>query len=112
MSGGLREAGARHIVVFNLPDPGATPFARLAALHDPQAPAALTGLANLYNGELDAGLRSLGTGIVPINVFALLGEAIRNPATYGFTNVQARPVPQSDRTGIHSPAVPPAPAYR
>ena len=28
----LREAGARHIVVFNLPDPGATPFARLAAL--------------------------------------------------------------------------------
>ena len=48
----LREAGARHIVVFNLPDPGATPFARLAALNDPQAPAALTGLANLYNGEL------------------------------------------------------------
>ena len=84
----LREAGARHIVVFNLPDPGATPFAAAAAQVNPQLPDALTGLATLYNLHLEDGLRSFGTGIVPVNVFALFEEAIENPAAYGFTNTR------------------------
>ena len=84
----LREAGARHIVVFNLPDPGATPFATAAAQGNPQLPAALTGFAALYNRHLEEGLRSLGTGLIPVNVFALFNEAIENPAAYGFTNTR------------------------
>lgn len=86
----LQEAGARHIAVFNLPDPGATPFAGAAAAArgDPLLPDALTGLATLYNRHLEDGLRSLGTGIVPVNVFALFEEAIENPAAYGFTNTR------------------------
>ena len=83
----LKEAGARHIAVFNLPDPGATPFAAAASQRDPQLPAALTGLAQLYNRHLDEGLGELGGGIVPINIFALLGEAVENPAAFGFTDI-------------------------
>ena len=84
----LKETSARHIAVFNLPDPGATPFAAAAAQGNPQLPAALTGFATLYNQQLDEGLRSLGTGIFPINIFALFDEAIENPAVFGFSNTQ------------------------
>ena len=84
----LRQAGARHVVALNLPDLGATPLARLAAFADPAAPAAVTGFTNLYNQTLDAGLRSLDTGIVPINVFALADEAIQNPTAFGLTDVR------------------------
>ena len=85
----LREAGARRVVVFNLPDLGATPLARLAALADPAAPGALTAVTNLYNGALNAALEPLGDGIVPINAFALAGEAMRDPAAFGLTDVQS-----------------------
>ena len=82
----LREAGARHIVVFNLPDLGKTPFALQAG--DPRVRAALTGFSALYNRELDEGLRSLGSGIVPVDAFGLLDEFLRDPAAYGFTDVE------------------------
>lgn len=82
----LQEAGARHIVVFNLPDAGATPFAR--SLPDPRIPPMLTALANAYNESLDAGLGALEDGIVPINAFGLFGQVLEEPEAYGFTNVR------------------------
>ena len=84
----LRTAGARHVVVLNLPDLGATPLARLAALANPAAAGAFSNVTTLYNGTLDAGLRSLGTGIVPVNVFALANEALQDPAAFGLTDVR------------------------
>ena len=82
----LQAAGARHIVVFNLPDAGATPFAR--SIPVPSLPAMLTALSADYNEALDDGLASLDDGIVPIDAFGLFDQVLRDPARYGFTNVE------------------------
>ena len=82
----LQEAGARHVVVFNLPDAGETPFAR--SVPDPRFPPMLTALVNAYNETLDAGLGALGDGIVPINAFGLFEQVLEDPEAYGFTNVR------------------------
>lgn len=81
----LQDAGARNIVVFSLPDLGLTPFAK--DIPDPRFSATLTGFAQGYNAALGAGLGSLGDGIVPIDAFGLFNEVVRDPATYGFTNI-------------------------
>ena len=98
----LQEAGARHVVVFNLVDAGETPFARRAG--DPRIPAALTALVTLYNEELDASFRSLNAGIVPINTFALFGEVLHDPTTYGFTNVHGAACSPSERLPVCGPS--------
>jgi len=82
--GQLQAAGAKNIVVFNLPNIGLTPD---AAAQGAAAAQALTGLSLTFNGQLNAGLATLGKGIVPIDTFSLLNEVIANPAAYGFTNV-------------------------
>ena len=86
-SGALQHGGARHILVFNLPDRGPTPGVRAAALDNPHLPAALAGATTLYNEHLDAGIRTLGDGIVPVNAHALFTEVLDDPARHGFANV-------------------------
>ena len=81
----LQDAGARHIVVFNLPDLGLTPFAK--DIPDPSFAATLTAIAQGYNAALDDRFGSLGDGIVPIDAFGLFNEVVRDPATFGFTNI-------------------------
>jgi outer membrane lipase/esterase len=83
--GRLQAAGARYIVVLNLPDLGVTP-------QFSSGPAAAAGpLASLatvsFNGALSQGLSQLGTGVIPVNVFGLVNEVRANPAAFGFTNV-------------------------
>jgi outer membrane lipase/esterase len=78
----LTNAGARTIVVFNLPDLGRTPqFAGSAASSSPSNLAAIS-----YNSALNAGLAGRNN-VVAINTFAILNEIIASPSTYGFTNV-------------------------
>jgi outer membrane lipase/esterase len=77
----LRDAGARTIMVFNLPDIGKIP----AGLAAPTAP--FSALSSLFNSTLEAGLSSLNVNIIPVNVYGLFNEIIANPAAYGFTNV-------------------------
>ena len=77
----LRDAGARTIMVFNLPDIGKTPF----GLANPTAP--FSALSGLFNSTLQAGLASLNVNIIPMNIFGLFNELIANPAEFGFTNV-------------------------
>jgi outer membrane lipase/esterase len=77
----LRDAGAKRVMVFNLPDIGKTPL----GVSTPTAPfSALTGL---FNSTLQAGLTSLNVDIIPMNVFGLFNEIIANPAAFGLTNV-------------------------
>lgn len=82
--GALQAAGAKNIVVFNLPNIGLTPE---ALEQGASAASSLTTLSVIYNSQLNAGLAHLGTGIIPVNAYALLNQVIANPTAYGFTNV-------------------------
>ena len=83
--GRLQAAGARNIVVLNLPDLGVTPQFSAGPL---AAAGPLASLATVsYNGALSQGLSQLGTGIIPINVFGLVNEVRANPVAFGFSNV-------------------------
>lgn len=82
----LGQAGARYVMVFNLPNVGVTPsgLAQGAA-----ASAQLTGMSITYNNTLNLGLAGTGINIIPVNTFALVNEFVANPAAYGFSNVTA-----------------------
>ena len=80
----LREAGARRVVVFNMPDASLAPF---AVVQGPAAQAGLSALVGQYNQKLYDGIRRNEEGVVPINAYALLGEIAAAPGRYGFTNV-------------------------
>lgn len=78
----LQAAGANYIIVYNLPNLGATP----QFLATPNA-GSVSQITVVYNSALNAGLQNLGDGIIPINTFGLISEIIANPSRYGFTNV-------------------------
>jgi outer membrane lipase/esterase len=82
--GQLQAAGAKNILVFNLPNIGITPS---GTAQGPDAAQSLTGLSVLFNSQLNAGLAQLDIGIIPINAYGLLNEVIANPTAYGFSNV-------------------------
>lgn len=80
--GRLQAAGANYIIVYNLPNLGATPQFGST----PNA-GAVSQITVVYNSALNAGLQQLGDGIIPINTFGLIAEIIADPSRYGFTNV-------------------------
>jgi outer membrane lipase/esterase len=80
--GALQNAGARYIIVYNLPDVGVTPFGTASG-----AGTSITGLTLLYNGALDAGLAQLGDGIIAVDTYNLIKEVTANYTAYGFTNI-------------------------
>ncbi len=86
----LQEAGARYIVVPNLPDLSVIPF---AANLPPALRGALTALSAAYNEVVYAGLREREDGIIPINIKVLSEELLESPQTYGFTNVRETACP-------------------
>ncbi len=97
----LQQAGARYIVVPNLPDLGVLPFA--ARL--PQSfQAGITALGAAYNEALYAGIRELEDGVVPINILAITEEIIESPQTYGFIDIAGTACPLNadprDRTAV------------
>jgi outer membrane lipase/esterase len=71
----LQAAGARRLIVFNLPDIGIAPGGS----------AVDTTLVEAFNAQLNSELAGR-RGIVPVNMFALLREAVANPTLYGFAN--------------------------
>ena len=80
----LRDAGARHIVVFNVPDISLTPY----AVHQgPLVQGAVGALSGEYNKKLHAGIREREDGVIPVNVYALIHEITTNPGAYGLTSV-------------------------
>ena len=80
----LRNAGARYIAVFGLPNIGLAP-ASLAG--GPAAVAAATQLSAGYNTTLFTGLASQGVRFIPVDVFSLINEVAANPSAFGFTNI-------------------------
>ena len=83
----LQDAGARYVVVLNLPDAGKTINAQRAGAG---AAAGLSALTSAYNEALDTGISSLEHGIIPVNVFALMDEIIKDHRNYGFTNADGQ----------------------
>jgi outer membrane lipase/esterase len=82
----LQQAGAGTILVFNLPDTGATPSAIFAEQFVPGTRQLLTSMAVNYNLTLDQGMAGRH-GIAPVNVFALVNEVRANPGAYGLVNI-------------------------
>ena len=80
----LNAAGARYIMVFNLPDVGSTPFGRGSGQG-----ASITALSSFFNSTLSTGLDALHVDVIRLNVFSLLNEVVANPAAYGFTNASS-----------------------
>lgn len=84
----LIDAGARRIVVLNLPDLGKTPVGATNLARSN----ALTQLSTTHNLQLKASLQTLSqknpnSSIVPIDIAALFQNAIAHPARFGLTNV-------------------------
>lgn len=82
--GTLQAAGARYVLVPNIPDLGKTPsfIANGAA-----GQAAGTALASTYNSSLYSALSAAGIRVIPLDTFTLIDEIAASPAAYGFTNV-------------------------
>jgi thermolabile hemolysin len=81
----LRQAGAQHIMVINLPDLGLTPLGAASG-----NAASLSYLASAYNQTLDAALdqfETCGIRIIRVDSAASLRKMVGDPDTYGFTNV-------------------------
>jgi phospholipase/lecithinase/hemolysin len=82
--GSLAQAGAKNILVFNLPDLGKTPIA-LGSVNEPL----LTAATNAHNTALAASLAQLsknipGVNIIPVDINTLFNRAIANPEEFGF----------------------------
>ena len=79
----LKAAGARYVLVPNLPDIGVTPqFIAAGAAGQAQA----TGLATAYNTALYGTLAAQGLEVIPLDTFAMVRELAANPGAYGFAN--------------------------
>jgi phospholipase/lecithinase/hemolysin len=78
----LHDAGARHIVVMDLPNIGLTPRARLA-----NAVVSCTFLTSYFNELLADKLDSLNFNVIRVSTFNVLNAVAANPAAYGITNI-------------------------
>lgn len=82
--GQLGAAGAKRVIVFDLPDIGKTPDSLALG---PAGVTQGTELSIIYNSTLNAGLAKTGVDIIPIDTFGLINEVVADPSRYGFTNV-------------------------
>jgi outer membrane lipase/esterase len=81
----LQNAGARYVIVLNLPDIGKTPY---ALSQGPAVAGALSSLSDLYNSTQLATLTSVGGNQVRVNITTFFNEILANPSAYGFANVK------------------------
>lgn len=82
--GALEAAGARYVLVPNIPDLGLTPtFLAGGAASAAQG----TALASAYNDALYGGLQAQGLRAIPLDTFTFLREVVASPASYGLGNV-------------------------
>ncbi|MFK3907466.1 autotransporter domain-containing protein [Pseudomonas monteilii] len=79
----LQQGGARYIMVWLLPDLGQTPTFSGSPLQG-----ALSQLSGVFNQALVGQLGQIDAQIIPLNVPALLQEAINDPAAFGLATDQ------------------------
>ena len=87
----LIDAGAKQLLVSNLPDLGQQPFADFLDQINPQSSALLTGFSTQHNLLLNQKLTALeaasGAHITQLDLNSLLASVVSNPAEFGFANV-------------------------
>ncbi len=77
----LADAGAKYIIVPNLPDVGKSPFA--LASNNPDS---VTQLANYHNHTLYSTLDDGSANVIPLDTFTILQKVVANPIAYGIEN--------------------------
>ncbi|MBZ5488951.1 autotransporter domain-containing protein [Halomonas aquamarina] len=101
--GALESAGARHVLLFNVPDLGLTPRFN----DDPASSAGATALARQYNETLYTAVAASGFDVIPVDTFGLLQEVAAAPGDYGFTNVVepacTQPLPLCNQATLVAP---------
>lgn len=80
---GLKAAGARYVLVPNLPDMGLTPDGVASGA---AGSASLTQLSEYYNNALFSQLAAANIEVIPVDMMGMLREVTASPATYGFSN--------------------------
>ena len=80
----LRAAGARHILVFALPNLGITPGAIAGG---PAVVSLQTQASAGFNITLFNALAATGQRVIPVDVFTMLNEVAANASAFGFTNI-------------------------
>jgi phospholipase/lecithinase/hemolysin len=88
-AGKLATAGAKDLVLFDVPDLGVTPG--VTAL-GPAASAAATALSAFFDQQvlLDlAPVEAAGLTVFDLNTYALIDEVVQDPSAFGFSNVTA-----------------------
>ncbi len=80
----LQNAGARYVIVWNMPDIGSTPFGKGSGMGS-----SITAISQYFNQTLLAGLDKAGVNAIRLNSYGLLNEIIANPGAYGFANATA-----------------------
>lgn len=103
----LHQAGAKHILVPNIPDIGLTPRAIFA-----EKVLGMTGMQNnaraaaqFYNNQLFTALNGSQANIIAANTFGLLQEVVKNPTAFGFKNTTGVACQMPARTtGADDPA--------
>lgn len=81
----LWQAGARHILVLNLPDLGITPYGLASGIGG-----SISQLSAAYNQALEAALQSLAEAdilTIRVDAFSILQDMVGSPQEYGFVNV-------------------------
>jgi outer membrane lipase/esterase len=79
----LQQAGARHIMVWLLPDVGKTP-----AISGTGLATTVSQLGVEFNNELVRQLSTVDAEIIPLNVPLMLSEVLANPGQYGLATDQ------------------------
>lgn len=78
----LHHAGAKYILVPNVPDVGLTP-----KFVGSSAQASVTQGVDIYNRLLLSNLKATGANVIMLDTFGLLQEVAKNPSQYGFDNM-------------------------
>lgn len=83
----LHNAGAKYIMVLNLPDLGITPAGMNLPIFGSSLSPALTSLSAGTNQLLTAELSNLGYHVIQLDVFSIFHYIVSHPGVFGFTNV-------------------------
>lgn len=80
----LQGAGARYVMILNLPDLGKTPGVMSLG---PDTSAAFSALTVGFNNTLATQLDQSGANVIQADIYSVFNSVIANPGKYGFTNV-------------------------